>query len=180
MAATLRVTLSAVGQPCAQDSTPPAPFPSPGQYAFLLDCDGAPLVRAGREYGPAPLRHGYCEFDDVPAGRWLVLVMTNPFGAGGNVIQSNFVAFGIATVCGCCETSCVVVYQTGWHHCFQTTLLAAQILGRLKVLDPGLVERIAGGLQEALKVGEAPRPEVELLQVVQGVAQQFLEPATRG
>jgi hypothetical protein len=180
MANTLRVTLSAVGQPCMQDPTPPAPFPAPGQYAFLLDCNGQPLVKAGREYGPVAFRHGYAEFDDVPQGRHLILVMTNPFGVGGTTFQSNFVAFGIVDACGCCDTDCAVVYQTGWHHCFTTTVLAARFLGRAQALDPGLVARIVEPLQEALKVGEAPGPERELLRLVEGIAGEFMTPATRG
>ncbi len=178
MSSTLRVSLSAVGQSCAQDSVAPGVFPGAGHYAFLLNCNGQPVVRAGKEYGPVPFNHGYAEFVDVPRGEYLVLDMLNPFGVGGVTFQSNFVAFGIVEVCGCCETVCTKIYQTGWHHCFTTTVLAAEILGRVGILDAGLVQRIAEPLMEAIKLGTPVREETVLVDNIGRIFGQFTATAT--
>lgn len=179
MPSTLRLTVSAVGTPCAQDPTPAGNFPGPGLYAFLLTCDGTPLVRAGKEYGPVAVDHGYAEFHDVPAGEFLALVMLNPFGVGGETFQSNFVAFDLVRVCGCCDTVCASVYQTGWHHCFQTTVLAAEMLGRAKMLPPDVVTAVTAALGKALQVGQVAKPEGAVLEVIGRVASAFAGAASR-
>jgi hypothetical protein len=58
--ATLKVNLTATGNACGQDETPSSTWPANGWYVFLNDCNGAPFIHAGKQYGPYPVDHGYC------------------------------------------------------------------------------------------------------------------------
>lgn len=173
MPSTLRITLSAVGTGCQQDPTPPAVFPRPGIYAFLLDCNGSPVIKAGQEQGAIAFDHGYAEVRDIDPGRYIVLVMVNPFATGGASFQSNMVSLHAIEVCGCCETQCVRIYQTGWHQCFRVNVFALQFLGRAQVLKPDVVERAVTALQEALAVGMPQPADAAILRTVGQVADMF-------
>src|SRR5712692_8842442 len=112
---TIRVNLSTVGNGCGQDGTPPGKWPGQGWYAFLYNCNGTPYTKAGKQYGPVPIDHGYCEFYDVERGEYLVFAIVNPFPVGpGGLFQANFTThFAIVDVCECCETICVKLYNSG-------------------------------------------------------------------
>jgi hypothetical protein len=150
---TLRVELSAVGHGCVQDATPPATFPRPGNYALLLNCDLSSVIKAGKEFGPVPFDHGYCEFHDVDPGNYVILVVVNPAKGAGNTFHSNMICLHQLVVCGCCETICVRVYQTGWHQCFSFNVQALQLLKDSDVLTPELADPAINALGEVLRQG---------------------------
>src|SRR5258708_4495170 len=177
MSSTLRITLSEVGQGCEQDPTPPGTFPGHGNYAFLLGCDGAPVVKAGRQMGPVAFDHGYAEIPDVDPGDYLVLIMVNPFHVSGGTFQSNMVALHQVVVCGCCETTCLRVYQTGCHQCFALNVLALQFLAAGKVVDPRVAQTAVTALPEVLRVGPPDTGDPGVLRAVEIVGKDFLATA---
>ena len=150
---TLKVNLSKVGNACDQDATPAGKFPSPGWYVFLYTCAGAPFVKAGKEYGPFAVNHGYVEIPDVPPGRYILFAIVNPFPVsqpipGGEVIfQANFAShFAIVDVCCGCDDICVTLYNSGWHYCVQVIVFWFQLLQLQNRIKP----EIAKGAIEAL------------------------------
>ncbi len=156
--ATLKVNLSYVGNACDQDPTPAGKFPGPGWYVFLNTCDGKPFVRAGKEYGPYPVDHGYVEIKDVPPGRYLLFAIVNPFIVakpvpGGEVIyQSNFAShFAVVEVCCGCHDICVTLYNSGWHYCVQVIIYWFQILALQKQIDPKIAQTAADAMNIALR-----------------------------
>lgn len=153
--ATLRVTLSTVGDGCGQDNTAPGMWPHHGWYVALLDCHGNPFTKAGKSYGPRefPVNHGYIEIPDVPPGTYLLYAMVNPFHVGGGGIwwQSNFVShFAVVEVCCNCDTICVKLYNSGWHYCVRIILPWLNMLAESKQLDPAIAKAAVDALNKAL------------------------------
>jgi len=177
MSSTLRVSLSAVGQGCEQDPTPAGVFPGHGNYAFLLHCNGQPVVKAGREFGPVPFDHGYAEMRDIDPGDYLVLVMVNPFHVAGSTFQSNMVALHQVVVCACCETTCLRIWQSGWHNCFAVNVLALQYLVAGGIVDAKVAQPAVTALQEVLRLGQPDPADAEILRLVDGVGKEFLATA---
>lgn len=156
----LKVNLSAVGNACDQDPTPAGHFPAPGWYVFLADCHGKPVVRAGKEYGPFPVDHGYVEILDVPEGLYILYAIVNPFPVGkpipgGEILyQSNFAShFAIVDVCCGCRDYCVKLYNSGWHYCVQVIVYWFQLLELQKQISPEVSRNVVKALNDALKVG---------------------------
>jgi hypothetical protein len=165
--ATLKVNLSAVGNACDQDPTPAGKFPGPGWYVFLEDCHGNPFVKAGKEYGPIPVDHGYVEIKDVPPGRYILFAIVNPFPVGvpipgGEVIyQANFAShFAIVDVCCPCDDICVTLYNSGWHYCVRVIVFWFQLLMMQKQLTPDLAQPVVDALGRALLTHQRTTPDL--------------------
>ncbi len=179
--ATLKVNLSAVADACNQDSTPAGLFPNPGWYVFLADCHGNPLVRAGKEYGPFPVDHGYVEVKDVPPGKYILFAIVNPFPVakpipGGEVIyQSNFAShFAIVEVCCGCHDYCVTLYNSGWHYCVQVIVYWFELLMAQKQLPAEIGRAAVQAMNAALKgAGETLPGDANITKLIASVVEHF-------
>ncbi len=179
--ATLKVNLSAVGNACDQDPTPAGKFPGPGWYVFLADCHGKPIVRAGKEYGPFPVDHGYVEVKDVPPGRYILFAIVNPFPVsqpipGGEIIyQSNFTSrFAVIDVCCGCKDYCVTLYNSGWHYCVQVIVYWFQLLAAQKQIKPELANGAVDALTKALQGAGRTQPgDAAVNEMMARIVEQF-------
>ncbi|MGA2133917.1 MAG: hypothetical protein ABSH50_16615 [Bryobacteraceae bacterium] len=178
--ATLKVNLSAVGNACDQDPTPAGHFPGPGWYVFLADCHGNPIVRAGKEYGPFPVDHGYVEIPDVPPGRYLVFAIVNPVAVGvpvpgGEILfQSNFVShFAIVDVCCGCHDYCVKLYNSGWHYCIRVIVYWLTILAAQRQIAPDVGKSAVSALTKALQTGETLPGDAAINDLIGKLVAQF-------
>ncbi len=178
--ATLKVNLSEVGNACEQDPTPAGHFPNPGWYVFLADCQGNPVVRAGKEYGPFPVNHGYVEIPDVPPGRYLLFGMVNPFPVtklipGGEVIfQSNFAShFAIIDVCCGCHDYCVTLYNSGWHYCVHVIVFWFELLMAHEQMAPELGRNAINALNAALETSKALPTDAAVVRQLGNIVDRF-------
>ncbi len=166
--ATLKVNLSRLGNACDQDPTPAGAFPSGGWYVFLFACNDLshPLVRAGKQYGPIPMDHGYAEIKDVPAGRYVVFAMENPFTIGAvpipngeELIQANFTShFAIVDVCCGCDDICVKLYNPGWHYCVRIIIWWFELLASRNQLNAEIARPAIDALNNAVKAAGRTLP----------------------
>lgn len=178
---TIRVNLSAVADACEQDPTPAAVWPRPGWYAFLYACDMKPLVRAGKEYGPFPIDHGYAEIRDVPPGKYVLFAIVNPFPVavpipgGEEIFQANFAShFAVVDICDCCDNVCVTLYNSGWHYCVQVIIYWFELL----ILQGRMEEATARSAIEALSAmrqrGPAALPgDAAAIRAIEGITNAF-------
>lgn len=155
---TLKVNLSKVGNACDQDATPAGRFPNSGWYVFLYTCAGVPFVKAGKEYGPFAVDHGYVEIPDVPPGRYVLFAIVNPFPItapvpGGEIIyQANFAShFAVVDVCCGCDDVCVTLYNSGWHYCVQVIVFWFQLLALQNRIKPEIARGAIDALNAAVK-----------------------------
>jgi hypothetical protein len=170
--ATIKVNLTQVGDACEQDATGAGMFPEPGWYVFLNDCHNEPFIHAGKQYGPVPLDHGYCEIKDVPPGRYILFAILNPFEpapipppepvpGGVRIFQANYAShFAVVDVCCAdrCHDVCVTLYNSGWHYCVRVLILWLQHLATLDKLDAQIVERAVTAMEAVVRVGGEPLP----------------------
>lgn len=179
---TLNVHLTATGDGCSQDPTPAGIWPGPGRYLFLLTCAGALYRKAGRDYGPIPVDHGYAEIKDVDPGVYKILVFTNPFRVAGEVFQSNMIYLHEVEVCCGCGDECVTIAQPGWHVCFQVNLLVVRALELAGQLPADLAQRATAVLDEVLKTGRPTPGDAAVLAVIDAAARAVQPPprATQG
>jgi hypothetical protein len=178
--ATIKVNLSYVGNACDQDATPAGHFPGPGWYVFLADCHGKPIVRAGKEYGPFPVNHGYVEIPDVPPGRYILFAIVDPFPVskpipGGEVIfQSNFAShFAIIDVCCGCNDYCVTLYNSGWHYCVTVIVYWFQLLMEREQLAPEVGRNAIDALNKALSSSKAQPTDIHVVRQLAGIVERF-------
>ena len=174
--ATIRVTLSAVGDGCGQDDTAAGVWPHSGWYVAVLDCHGNPYKKAGKEYTAIPVNHGYVEIPDLPPGTYLLYAMVNPFSIGGLWWQSNFVShFAVVEICCNCDTICVKLYNSGWHYCVRIIIHWLNQLGAHKQIDAKIAKGAVDALNLAVKASQLePRPgDAAALKHIDAMMRQF-------
>ena len=155
--ATLKVNLTKPGDGCNQDETAGGVWPANGWYAFLYNCNNTPFVHAKKEYGPFPIDHGYVEIKDVPAGRYLLFAIVNPFPigvpipGGEAIFQSNFTShYAVVDVCCGCDDLCVTLYNSGWHYCVQVILYWFEVLKLQNKVDAKAADKAIAALKEVM------------------------------
>ncbi len=181
--ATLRVNMSAVGNACDQDPTEAGHFPDPGWYLFLNDCHGAPFAKAGKQYGPFPVDHGYAEITDVPPGKYLLFAIVNPapvglpIPEGEAVFASNFTThFAVVEVCCDCDTLCVTLYNSGWHYCITVIILWYRLLALHGQMDQGVADQAIQSLEVARRsTGETMPGDQAMIDQLGKITEQFTQ-----
>ncbi len=181
--ATLKINLTEVGNACDQDSTPGNVFPGQGWCVFLNTCDGKPFVRAGKQYGPFAVDHGYVEIKDVPPGRYVLYAIVNPFPVsqfipgGIAVYQSNYTShFAVVDVCRGCHDVCVTLYNSGWHYCVRTIIHWFRLLAMNKQIEPNVADNAINAMTEALeKAGETMPGDNEIIRQLGDLTETFIK-----
>ena len=182
---TIKLNLTKPGNATAQDETAAGAFPSGGWYANLLNLDGTPFKKAGKEYVGIPIHHGYAEIKDVPEGHYLLYAMENPFqvgSSGGGVIwQANFVShFAIVEICCGCKDVCVTLYNSGWHYCYQIIIWWFELLAMHQQMNKEVAQKAADALYEAAKsTGELQPGDKTILKTIEAMKKQFARQADK-
>jgi hypothetical protein len=166
--ATLDVWVTRVGDPCRIDM-------EHQWYVHVLHCDGSLLEWCDREYTNIETKCGHVEIE-VPPGAYTVVATWSPGTPHNPHALGNHLTHMQVVRVNCDDHECVTLFPPTVHFCGFWFIVAAQVLLRAKMVEPGAARAAIEAVEAFVGTIEAD-PFTEATKRLAAVPEQ--QPKTR-